>query len=178
MKLIESKTLGTAAASIDFTSIPQTYTDLVIFTSVRTAAAITNERLTLRFNADSGNNYSNRQLSGNGSTAASSVRTSQNIFSLEAGITGANATANTFASGFIHIPNYTSNLTKLIWSESVTETNATEAWQAMTGHLWNNTAAVSSFSVSYFNGTANLVAGSMVSLYGITKGSDGIVTTS
>jgi len=178
MKLIESKTLGTAQASIEFTSIPQTFTDLIALVSVRSADTSTFERLSVRFNSDSGTNYSNRFLIGDGGSASSSNRTGANLFSLEAGVQGTNSTSNTFANGQLYIPNYTSAVVKSLSSDSVTENNATPAGQAITAGLWNNTAAITTITFSYFIGASNLVAGSTVSLYGVLKGSDGIVTTS
>jgi hypothetical protein len=178
MKLIESKTLSTAQASIEFTSIPQTFTDLVALVSVRSADTSAFERLSVRFNSDSGTNYSGRFLYGDGGSATSSNRTGANLFSLEAGVQGTTSTANTFSNGVLYIPNYTSSVAKSLSSDSVVENNGGSAGLAITAGLWNNTAAITTVSFSYFIGAANLVAGCTISLYGVLKGSDGIVTTS
>jgi hypothetical protein len=65
---IATTTLGTAAASITFSSIPATYTDLRL---VVVAKAVSASTLDVRFNNDSGTNYSKTEISGDGSSAVS-----------------------------------------------------------------------------------------------------------
>jgi hypothetical protein len=172
MELIESKTLATAAASIEFTSIPSTFTDLVFVTSLRSSSAgAESENLDIRFNSSS-SNFSFRMLRGSGSAATSA---SEDI-PFFAYIPRAGTTANTFGNAQLYIPNYSGSTNKSYSVDFVTEHNATAAWAAIVAGLWSNTAAIN--SVSFVPATGNLVAGSIISLYGITKGSDGIVTTS
>jgi hypothetical protein len=172
MKLIESKTLGTAAASIEFTSIPSTFTDLVVVLSLRTArAGEIDDPINIELNGTS-SGFSARHLFGNGSSALSATRTNLVYFGNAAG-----ATANTFDNASIYFPNYTGSTNKSYSVDGVSETNGTTAYQNLIAGLWSNTAAIS--SMLFRSGTANnLVAGSTISLYGILKGSDGIVTTS
>ena len=174
MTLIETKTLGAAAASIEFTSIPQDATDLVLYYSLRSNRAAFLDVLFIRFNGTS-SGYTRRQLRGTGSAAASDTGdTAQfNVY----GLNGDTSTSNTFSNGAMYVPNYTSSANKSVSIDDVMETNATEAWQGITAGLWSNTNAIDSVSFTMLFGTAFL-AGSTVSLYGITKGSDGIVTTS
>jgi hypothetical protein len=173
MKLIESKTLGTAAASIEFTSIPQTFTDLVVVTSLRSDRAGNNADTSfLRFNGTT-TGYSTTRLFGNGSTVTSDTFTFASVAGV---INAATSTANTFDNSQYYIPNYTSAVNKTISMDNVQENNATAAFLGITANLWSNTAAITSITVIAQNG--NLLAGSTISLYGITKGSDGIVTTS
>lgn len=177
-QLIETKTLASATTEIAFTSIPQDATDLLALVSVRSADTSAFERLSVRFNSDSGTNYSSRFLYGDGGSAFSSNRTGANLFSLEAGVQGTNSTSNTFSNGSLYIPNYTSSVAKSLSSDSVVENNGASAGLAITAGLWNNTAAITSISFSYFIGAANLVAGCTISLYKITKGSSGGVVVS
>lgn len=170
MKLIETKTLGTAAASIEFTSIPQDATDLCLLLSTRTTG--TNNTLIIQFNGSS-SNYSVRRLDGYGSGAPASTSNTNPYLSFTNLST---YTANTFANCNLYIPNYTSSAAKVISSDNVTENNATAAEAIILAGLWNDTAAISSILIDPLDG--NLVAGSTASLYKITKGSDGIVTTS
>jgi hypothetical protein len=170
MKLIETKTLGTAAASIEFTSIPQTYTDLMLLLSTRSDG--TNMTLYVQFNAVT-TGYTVRRLEGNG-IGANSNAFSDSFFAYSG---GSGQTANTFANVSLYVPNYTSSVAKSVSSEAVTENNATTADQYLTAGLWNNTAAITSIKIDPVV-DSNLVSGSTISLYGITKGSDGIVTTS
>jgi len=171
MKLIESKTLGTAQASIEFTSIPSTFTDLVALVSLRSTTAVDYIALTLN---GSSSGFTSRDLSGNGSAAGSSSRTDNLI----TGITVESGwTANTFGNAQIYFPNYTAAVNKSFSVDTVIENNATLARQEIRAALWSNTATISSMSFIAQAG-ANFAIGSTISLYGILKGSDGIVTTS
>jgi hypothetical protein len=174
MKLIESKTLGTAQASIEFTSIPQDGTDLVVLVSSRRDQSGTTGALGIRLNGDTGSNYSARTLSGNGSSASSFATTTYGY----AGETGNSTdTSNTFASSFIYIPNYTSGTAKSYGSDSVTENNATTAFQSIAGGLWTGTSAITTVTI-FPQGGNNLVTGSTISLYKITKGtSSGVIAS-
>ena len=70
--LIQTVTVGAGGtAAINFTSIPQTYTDLIVYVSGRYDNAVSFNAGALRFNNDSGNNYSYRVLRGNGSSVDS-----------------------------------------------------------------------------------------------------------
>jgi hypothetical protein len=172
MTLIETKTLLSAAASIGFTSIPQTYTDLMFFASTRASTAGTSvEPCLVTFNADT-SDYTDRTLNGSGSAATSTSGTSRLVFN--APRTG--TTANTFGNVSVYIPNYAGATNKSYSTDSVTEHNATEAHQTIIAGLWSDTSAIT--SVSFAPTANNFEAGSTISLYGILKGSDGIVTTS
>jgi hypothetical protein len=176
MKLIESKTLGTTQASIVFTSIPQTFTDLVVKMSARgnNASVSLDCRLTVN-SITSG--YSGRALNGQGTVPNSFVDDAAGdkfyyLFTLNA----ANATSNTFGNAEIYIPNYAGSTNKSFSFDSVDENNATFARITMSAGLLSNTAAIS--SLTFAPGSDSFVSGTIISLYGITKGSDGIVTTS
>jgi len=176
MKLIESKTLATAQAAIDFTSIPSTFTDLIVLCSLRTTSTfgvggVTWFDVRLSVNSNT-SNLSNLFLAGSGSASSSGTGSGELIIRVSDSAT----TANTFANTSFYLPNYGGATAKSILINSVSETNATNARQELTSGLWNSTTAINalSFSVS----TGNLAVGSMISLYGVLKGTDGIVTTS
>jgi hypothetical protein len=174
MKLIESKTLGADAASIEFTSIPQTFTDLVFLVSARTnndPDGLTYGLVDLSVNGSTAN-LSNRRLMGDGSGAQS--QSSSNGLIL---ISGSGNTANTFSNTSVYIANYAGSTAKSISIDTVNENNATRAWSALYATLWNQTSAITSIGFTATS-SGNLVVGSTISLYGILKGSDGIVTTS
>jgi hypothetical protein len=169
MKLIESKTLSTAAASIEFTSIPVTYTDLVILGSARNTATSAD---TLLFSLNgSSTGFTARFLQGNGASASSST-----IDRFAANAVGGSETSNTFSNFQIYIPNYAGSTNKSYSTDTVSENNSTTAFQTLIAGLWSNTAAITSLTLT--TGSGNLAIGTTISLYGITKGSDGIVTTS
>jgi hypothetical protein len=164
MELISSVTVGSGgAASMNFNSIPQTYTDLVLLLSTRSTSG---SDLTMTFNAN-GTGYSRRLLIGDGSTTIS-VAASNNFFALN----GNSAyTASTFGSNCITIPNYTGSANKTLFTDGVNENNATTALQVFYAGLWSNTAAITSIQLGA--GAANFAQHSTASLYGITKGSGG-----
>jgi hypothetical protein len=170
MQLIETKTLGTAAASIEFTSIPQDGTDLLFVFSLRSARATIADDIVFRFNGDTGSNYSWRSLLGTGSSTSSSSNTEARGY---LGLCSANnSTANVFGNQSLYIPNYTSSTAKSSSVDSVSEHNGTESYQVILANRWSGTASITSFLVFSAN-SANFIAGSTVSLYKITKGSGG-----
>ena len=172
MQLIETKTLAVDTASISFTSIPQDGTDLFVFLSLRSTptADPAGSYYIIAINGG-GTSTSTRYLQGTGSSVASA--TLANL----AGIASANSgTSNTFANDSVYIPNYTSSNAKSYSVDSVTENNATGAYQILVAGLWNVTSAIT--SLAFTTSAGNFMIGSTVSLYKITKGSDGIVTTS
>lgn len=175
MELIETKTLGVAAASIEFTSIPQDGTDLLILASLRSSRANAIEGLLIAFNGST-SNFSAKNLEGQTTSVGSG-----NFGVGRAGVlSAANATANTFANQTFYIPNYSGSTNKTYSLDSVSENNATTSFatfQEITGGLWSQTAAITSVRFTPDLGT-NLVAGSTISLYKITKGSSGGVTVS
>jgi hypothetical protein len=175
MTLIESKTLGTAQASIEFTSIPQDGTDLLILTSLRDNLANPTSSAKLQFNASAATNYSLRRLRGTGSAAASDSFASQSSIGGNH-INGATSTADTFASGMIYITNYSQTVAKSVSIDATAENNATATALGINAGLWSLTAAITSIQITP-EGTSFAV-GSTISLYKITKGSDGIVTVS
>ena len=176
MKLIQTVTVGTATPTIEFTSIPQTYTDLVLVTNYRTTRAAVFDQLRLRFNGNTGANYSWRGLYGSGSSVGTENTNNDVSFKTDVGV-GNNATSNTFSNGSIYIANYTGSTNKSVSIDAVGENNATEAYQFVYAGLYTNTTAITSIQ-GFSEGSANFMVGSTFSLYGVLKGSDGIVTTS
>ena len=175
MKLIQTITLTSAQATINLTSIPQTFTDLLVTFSLRTDRASLIDFFQLRVNGTT-TGYSQRFLEGNGSSVISSVETGQDKLLLET-INGATSTANTFSNSSLYIPNYTGSTNKTMSLNAVHEDNASTARQRLDAILWSNTSAITSLNLLLFS-SRNYVAGSTISLYGITKGSDGITTAS
>jgi hypothetical protein len=160
---IASVTLTSAAASIDFTSIPSTYTDLLIKASLRSAAALVNPGLLIKFNT-SALNFTGRNVYGDGSAAGSYADTSGEIGTLA----GNSATANIFGNCEIYIPNYAGATNKSFSVDSVNENNATSASQYLYANLWSQTAAITAISL-LSGGAVNLMQYSSATLYGISK---------
>jgi hypothetical protein len=162
-QLIASNVLASAAASVTFSAIPATYTDLVVRTSIRT------DRSTQPFDGinialnNTSTNYSQTQLRGDGSAASSSRDT---IYSTLRNVNGATSTSNTFASAELYIPNYAGSTNKPFSVTGAQENNQTAAYIEPFAFLWSNTAAISSIVFTPYVGP-NFVAGSSFYLYGI-----------
>jgi len=170
MELIETVELASSASSITFSSIPQDYDDLVITISGRTLKPTTTDYIDITFNGVN-TNLSGVALWGNGSTTQSF---SETIYSGE--MPGADQTANTFGNAQAYISNYSSSANKSFSVDAVSENNASSGILSIMGKLWSDTSAITSITVgSRFN---DMVSGSTFSLYGITAGGDGTVTTS
>ena len=164
--LISSNVLSGSAASVTFSSIPSTYTDLVLRTSARTDVANYFDRFVFTFNSDSGSNYSNTYLAGSGSAASSNTASNATSLNSSRAATGSTATANTFSNTETYFPNYAANTNKPIGSFNVGENNATAAQMAVDAQLWRNTAALNSITIAPGAGT-NFVSGSSFYLYGV-----------
>ena len=161
--LIATTTVGSGgAATIEFASIPQTYTDLLVVASARTSrATVVPDILQIRFNGLT-TNVSYRHLYGSGSGVASENST----FGNAGNATASGATASVFSSHSIYIPNYTGSTNKSFSVDSVTENNATESYQELIAGLWSNTAAITSLTFASWT-SATIQQYSSISLYGI-----------
>lgn len=165
-QLISSVTVGSGgAATMAFTSIPSTYTDLLVKVSARSLISANEDDLRVRFNSDSGNNYVFRSLYGTGTGAGSSTGTIS--FAYMGVINGANFTANTFANNTMYIPNYAGSTTKSVSVDSVDENNATGASALFVANNWTGTAAINAITISAAG--ANLAQYSTAYLYGISS---------
>jgi hypothetical protein len=165
---IASVTVGAGgASSINFTSIPQNLTDLVLKTSIRTSYGSVNDAAFITFNGTT-SGYSTLSVYGNGISAGSETNPygATNKTYIGTIDTAAN-TASTFTSTDTYIPNYTSSNFKSLSSNSVSEQNSTDIYMALSEGLFSNTAAITSLSISFAAG--NFVQYTTATLYGISK---------
>ena len=167
--LISSNTLSSSAASVTFSSIPSTYTDLVLRISARMSnGGATDSVLDLEFNSSTAANYSNTNLRGDGSTAASNRYTTTTAFPylrFTYSMNGSATTASTFNNGEIYIPNYAGSTNKVASNFSVLENNATAAGLNAGAGLWQITSAITQIKISTSSDT--YASGSSFYLYGI-----------
>ena len=169
-KLIASNTVGSAVTSVTFSSIPSTYTDLVVKFSARTTqtGSLGNASdISLQFNAVT-SGYSSRLLYANVAVASpTSASNSGSSIVWGGNATNADATANTFGNGEMTIPNYVSANYKSVSIDSVSENNSTNATTELVAGLWSNTAAITSITLT--PGAGNFVQYSTFTLYGISN---------
>lgn len=164
---IATVTVGSGGAStIDFTSIPQTYTDLLFKLSLRSDytsdpwdyfvdGILLNGTTT---------NYSTRVLYGTGSSAASGNESSTGFRTSYYNADG--STSSVFSNGEMLIPNYTSSNYKSVSIDQVSENNGTAALASMLAGLWSNTAAVNQVTFKPRSGN-KFKQYSTATLYGI-----------
>ena len=177
-KLIASSTVGSGgASSITFSSIPQTYTDLLVKCSVRssdTSVAAGYDPFLYRVNSLT-SGYSTKQLFGNGSTAGSGdapTRTSDIATGTWGRLTyyganNGNTTTSTFSNADIYFPNYASSNAKSVSCDFVTEGNSTTYYAELIAQLNTTTSAIT--SISFALGIQSFVQYSTFYLYGISN---------
>lgn len=154
---IATYTVPSNTTSYTFSSIPSTYTDLVV---VCRAGAVSNSDLTFRVNGDTGTNYSSTFLWGDGSTAGS-ARTTSVAFGYFTYYGSIETLGHSVHIGqFMNYSNTTTYKTVLARSA-----NASRGVDAV-ANLWRNTAAIN--SITLIGANANLLAGSVLTLYGIS----------
>ena len=154
--LISSVTVNTATNTISFTSIPQTYTDLVIKASLRGSTTTTTFAVQV-----------------NGTTITSVIRlfgggnfTSADTFN-EHYINPSDFTANAFGSTDLYFPNYATSINKTYGVDSVGENDATQAYMNFASNLTNITNPITSINLIRTSG--NFVQYSSADLYGISN---------
>jgi len=164
--LISGSTISVDTASVTFSNISASYTDLVMKISARTTNNSTGTQFRFDLNASS-TAGSYRILYSDGSTAATSgLTTASNFVPIaELALPGAASTANIFSNLEIYIPSYTSSVRKQMNVMNANENNNANSWVMMGAVKWTGTAAIS--SILMYPSSGNFVAQSSFYLYGI-----------
>jgi hypothetical protein len=155
-KLIEAQTLVTNTATVNFTSIPQTYTDLVVRVSAKSNSSTWGD-VVIRFNGGGGTYY-NVRIYGNGAGTGSDTSEWTNYSAVGNG-------TYQFSNIEYYIPDYASNRNKswLVHNANA-QNHANQGFQTVAGGNWNG-AAITSVQITDYNTT--MQAGSTFYLYGI-----------
>ena len=171
--LISSNVLTGSAASVTFSAIPSTYTDLVLrFTARSNASGATDSIGDIRINGATTTLYSNTTIYGDGVSAVSN-RTSTQTYAQCFTVSGAGATTNTFGTVELYLPNYTStSQNKVVSTYSAAESNTTTAntwyWNGATAALYRESAnAITEIDIALRSSGSSFVSGSSFYLYGI-----------
>jgi hypothetical protein len=150
---IATTTLGTAAASVTFSTISGAYTDLILVADTVNATGA--DSFLLNFNSDTGSNYSVTRLGGDGSTATSSRASNQTV--LQCG-----DVYSTRSTTIVQILNYSNTTT---YKTTITRQNNAANRVRANVNLWRSTAAITTILIS--TSSYNFSAGSTFTLYGI-----------
>ena len=155
---ISTVTVGSGGAStIEFTSIPQTYTDLKIVLSARSTEAGVVTHMFVKPN-NSAANMTQQWVRGSGTNATTGT-------SVQFGVNGSTSTASTFSNTEFYFPNYTSALNKDFQGTTVQESNDAESYMYLCSFLWSDTSAITSLVLDLSSG--NFVEYTTATLYGI-----------
>jgi hypothetical protein len=155
---LATTTLSTTAATVSFTSINGSYTDLVVVISAQCNRAGANDFMKAKINTDTGSNYSVTSLYGTGS-AAGSGRTSSATY-LEFGVVPYQTEFGVYTISLNNYANTTTNKTVLSRYNHAGHQVGTLA------NLWRSTAAITALEFALINGSS-FVSGSTFTLYGV-----------
>jgi hypothetical protein len=157
---IATNTLGSNATSYTFSSIPATYTDLVIIANVLSADA-TSKYLTIQYNSDTGTNYSDTLIAGTGTAVESARDTTQSQIYITAYGSMLTNTSNPMLA-IINIQNYANTTT---YKTAISRANQASSTIMASVSLWRSTAAIN--AVKLIATAGNFASGSTFTLYGI-----------
>lgn len=157
---IATTTLSSAAANIQFSSIPATYTDLVVTLVVNTTS-VDARIVRCTFNSDTGANYSATRLQGNGTAAASTRSTGQANIPLTL-----NATTSTTIPTFyqFNVFSYAGSTFKTVLAMGNADKNGSGVVDRTVG-LWQSTAAINTLNITPSSGNFN--TGTIATVYGV-----------
>lgn len=168
VEFISEVTVGAGGASaINFSSIPQTYSDL--FLSVYLRSTDPNpDTIIMQFSGDTSSMYNITRIFGYDGTVVANKQTNQ-PYLWAGGMPGSNQVVNGFCNGTFYIPNYTSSYDKSIICDTYSPQDNTNNYRLIiTSGLWRASQSVSSINLRSYN-SGNFVQNSKVTLYGIKK---------
>ena len=165
--LISSQVLGSAAASVTFSSIPSTYTDLAIKISAREATGGNNQdNINMAFNGAT-STYGTTFILGDSTTVSSTSDTSQVYTRIVRSVVGTAWTANTFGYSEVYIPNYATSSIKQVLAISAVENNSSAQNGAFITAEAGSWSSGSITSISLTKAFTTFAIGSSFYLYGI-----------
>jgi hypothetical protein len=161
---IYAQTLSATTASITFSNIPTTFTDLILI--VNAASETTHAFLNMQFNGDTGSNYSYTELLGNG-TNATSTRYSNSTQVFNANVAMQQTTIS--FNGIYQIMNYSNATTNKSGLARLNCINSDYNGSIAIAGTWRNTSPITSIKVFPSRGGTpyNFSVGSTFTLYGI-----------
>jgi len=162
--LIASNTLGSGATSVTFSSIPATYTDLILITSALSPGGGNNSRgYRFEFNSDTATNYSQTWLATSVTTLVSSRETSQTRGRI-GGISETASDVSSVITNFFDYANTTTYKTVLSRSSNLNTNGDTNVFAGVS--LWRSTSAITTIKLT-MSDNSSFITGSSFKLYGI-----------
>ena len=158
---IATTTLGSAAATITFSSISSAYTDLRLVWTVR--ATTSSNFPTVRFNNDSGSNYSWTRIYGDGTSAASQANTSRSGIGI-LWLTEVSSATDTFNLLTLDVFSYAGSTYKTSLTTASADKNGSGTVERAVA-LWQSTSAINRLDLTASSG--NFAIGTTATLYGI-----------
>lgn len=151
---IFATTVTSTAAVITFSNIPSTYKHLQI-RGISRGTSGSYDQIYMRFNSDTGNNYSAHAMYGDGSSTGAFGSANVNQFSIAAN-TGSTQPASTFGTMIIDILDYSST-TKYKTTRAISGANGntTQGYAWFASGSWRNTNAITSISFQRLLSGAN-----------------------
>jgi hypothetical protein len=156
---IETKSITGSPTSVTFSSIPSTYTDLVVV--INGARSATND-IGVRLNGDTGTNYSRTILYGTGSAAGSVTGGGANQ-----GQADYYGTVDTTLGGSVQILNFMNYSNTTTYKTFLVRSNNASLGVDALVNLWRSTAAINSIEFRPYSGSQTWNTGSQFTLYGI-----------
>jgi hypothetical protein len=156
--------------TVTFSSIPQGYKHLQLRILSRTDVPTDGWDLAVRFNNDSGQNYTFHRLIGNGGSAVADSTVSSSRFTVSYAGTGSSIASNIFGTGIVDIHDYTSttkNKTVRMFSGANWNASTNVQYITLSSALWVNTSAINRIDVLVNFSGSNFVSGTSIALYGI-----------
>jgi hypothetical protein len=147
---------NSSTASYSFTSIPGTYTDLILVQSIGNNTS-GDGGVQIQYNSDTGSNYSWTYLVGNGTSASSGRNSNATYYDI-----GLETDTTNYAVLTTHIMNYSNTTT---YKTAITRGSASTREAGANVSLWRSTAAITSIILT--KATGNFKSGSTFTLYGI-----------
>lgn len=168
---IQSAVLTDTTATVTFSNISQSYTDLVLKGSIRTNSSSATAYIKLNFNGDTGSNYFSSVLKNYTNTTVSRDTTVNGTFVDGGGyfyINDTTQTTNQFSNFEIYLSNYSSTTLKKPFSGHSFQNNNSDHYITLAGGNYGSTTAISSILITP-SSSGSFIAGTRFDLYGILK---------
>lgn len=160
---LATTTLGSAASTITFSSISSAYTDLrvVVYFNI-----VSGNVARVRFNSDSGSNYSATYFAGSGG-GTKECQLQNNLSYIDAAWIPSSSTSGDMALSTFDIFSYSASINKTVMTATSNDNNGSGSVERGVG-LWRNTATINAIEVGTVN-NQNFTTGTTATLYGILR---------